>query len=92
MQRLPDSRWPRLSATLVKEDLVVRMVIIPNHAPATNQINVGRRLPPAHVCSLPRGDKNEFRLDAGDQTKVPVTMQKWHAPKNSVRCYQAVIR
>ena len=44
------------------------------------------------VCSFPRGNKNEFRLDAGDQTKVPITMQKWHAAKNSVSCYQAVIR
>ena len=55
------------------------MVIV---APATNYA----------VCSFPRGNKNEFRLDAGDQTKVPITMQKWHAAKNSVRCYQAVIR
>ena len=41
---------------------------------------------------MPSGKKNEFRLDTGDQTKVPITMQKWHAANNSVRCYQAVIR
>jgi hypothetical protein len=39
------------------------------------------------VCSFPRGDKNEFRLDAGDQIKVLITMQKRHAAKNSVRCF-----
>ena len=39
-----------------------------------------------------RGNKNEFRLDAGDQTEIPITMQKWHAAENGVRCYQAVIR
>jgi hypothetical protein len=42
--------------------------------------------------SLPRDDEHEFRLDAGNQTKIPITMQKRHAAKNSVRRYQAVIR
>jgi hypothetical protein len=41
---------------------------------------------------LPHGDEHEFRLNAGDQIKIPITMQKRHACKNSVRRYQAVIR
>jgi hypothetical protein len=43
------------------------------------------------VCLFRRGNKNEFRFDVGDQTKVPITMKKGHAAKNSVGCYQAVI-
>jgi hypothetical protein len=65
----------------VEEDLVVMALIIPNHT-----------LPTPTACSFLRGNKNEFQLDAGDQTKVLITMQKWHAAKNGVRCYQAVIR
>ena len=44
------------------------------------------------VSSFPCGKRNEFRLDAGNQPEVPVTVQKRHAVKNSVRCYQAIIR
>jgi hypothetical protein len=42
--------------------------------------------------SLPHGDEHQFRLDAGNQIKISITMQKRHPRKNSVRRYQAVIR
>jgi hypothetical protein len=42
--------------------------------------------------SFPRNYEHEFRLDAGNQIKVPITMQKWHAANNCVRCYQAIVR
>jgi hypothetical protein len=41
------------------------------------------RMTPRYERSFPRGNKNEFRFDASDQTKVPITMQKRHAAKNS---------
>jgi hypothetical protein len=42
--------------------------------------------------SLPHRDECEFRLDAGNQSKISITMQKRHARKDSVRRYQAIIR
>jgi hypothetical protein len=42
--------------------------------------------------SLLRDNKHEFRLDAGEQVQIPITTQKRHATKSSVRCYQTVIR
>ena len=51
---------------------------------ADNALVMGSIAPTATnyaVCSFPRGNKHEFRLDAGDQTEVPITMQKWHAAK-----------
>jgi hypothetical protein len=41
---------------------------------------------------LPDGDEHEFPLDAGNQSKISITMQKRHACMNCVRRYQAVIR
>jgi len=38
------------------------------------------------------GDEHEFRLAAGNQIKISITMQKRHARENGVRRYQAVVR
>src|SRR5580698_3425500 len=41
--------------------------------------------------SAPRGDEHQFWLDAGNQIKISITMQKRDARKNSVRRHQAII-
>jgi hypothetical protein len=45
-----------------------------------------------NTLSSLHGDEHEFRLDAGNQTEISITMQKGHARKNGVRRYQAVVR
>jgi hypothetical protein len=42
--------------------------------------------------SFVRGNQYKAGLDAGDQTKVPITMQKRYAAKNRMYCYETVIR
>ena len=41
--------------------------------------------------SLPHGDERQFWLDASNQFKISITMQKRYACKNSMRRYQASI-
>jgi hypothetical protein len=45
--------------------------------PATNHgaLRGSSPLPPEQSRLLLHGDEDQFRLDAGDQTKVPITMQ-----------------
>jgi hypothetical protein len=47
--------------------------------------------PKPELLSSPRGDEHQFWLDAGNQIKISITMQKRYARKNSVRRYQAII-
>lgn len=93
----PSGRTPRSTQRNVKK---IRRVQNPTDAPATNyhvsngfiKICLKSIVPSAinAVSSLPRG--NSFGSTSAIKTKVPVTMQKWNAAKNRVRCYQVVIR
>jgi hypothetical protein len=77
-----------------REDLILSKLVWARDSGSEMQLRDVRTLIEARSPSrsLPHGDEHQFWLDAGNQIKNPITMQKRHARKNCEHRYQAVIR